>query len=144
MRTAVAAGGPGARDIPHRADRPNQLEYVRTIPNGSHPSTLRPAAPQRDFTHWVVYDLPPAAGRVDEDASASAGAGALPDPAREGTNDRVTARGPPDGRPTVPGSAGEYLGAMIEASSPPTDGQKDGPADAPADARSDDGGPAKR
>ena len=55
-------------------------------------------APERLFTHWTVYDLPPAAGRLDEAASP----GGLPDPAREVRND-LGGRGwtppcPPAGR----------------------------------------------
>lgn len=62
------------------------------------PDAPDPAAPKRDFTHWVVYDLPPAAERIAEDATR----GALPDPAREGKNDEgstgYTGPCPPVGR----------------------------------------------
>lgn len=47
------------------------------------PDAPDPAAPERVFTHWVLYDLPPSAGRVDEAASP----GGLPDPGREARND---------------------------------------------------------
>ena len=47
------------------------------------PDAPDPAAPQRVFTHWVVYDLPPSVGRVDVAASP----GGIPDPGREVRND---------------------------------------------------------
>lgn len=66
------------------------------------PDAPDPAAPQRVFVHWVLYDLPPSMGRVDEGASGGAGASALPDPAREGRNDAglpgYTGPCPPIGR----------------------------------------------
>ena len=47
------------------------------------PDAPDPAAPERLFTHWVAYNLPPSVGRVEEAASP----GALPDPGREVRND---------------------------------------------------------
>lgn len=62
------------------------------------PDVPDPAAPQRIFTHWVVYDLPPSVGRLDEAASP----GGLADPAREARNDQgqpgYTPPCPPIGR----------------------------------------------
>jgi Raf kinase inhibitor-like YbhB/YbcL family protein len=45
------------------------------------PDAPDPAAPQRTWVHWVVYDLPPAAGGLPE------GARPLPPGAHEGLND---------------------------------------------------------
>ena len=65
------------------------------------PDAPDPAAPQRIFTHWVAYDLPPSVGRLDEGASGEPPT-ALPDPAREARNDAgrpgYTGPCPPVGR----------------------------------------------
>ena len=45
------------------------------------PDAPDPAAPTRTWVHWVVYDLPPAAGQLAE------GAPALPNGAAHGTSD---------------------------------------------------------
>ncbi|MGE0353818.1 MAG: YbhB/YbcL family Raf kinase inhibitor-like protein [Gemmatimonadales bacterium] len=47
------------------------------------PDAPDPKAPRRTWVHWVVYDIPPAAGGLPE----GAGAGTLPPGAREGKND---------------------------------------------------------
>jgi Raf kinase inhibitor-like YbhB/YbcL family protein len=47
------------------------------------PDAPDPAAPQRVFVHWVVYDLARTSGGLPEGATANA----LPAGAREGTND---------------------------------------------------------
>lgn len=62
------------------------------------PDAPDPAAPKRDFVHWVVYDLPAASGRLDEGASGTP----LPGGASEGRNDKgdagYTGPKPPVGR----------------------------------------------
>ena len=45
------------------------------------PDAPDPAAPQRTWVHWVLYDIPPTASGLPE------GARPLPDGTREGTND---------------------------------------------------------
>ncbi|HEV8630475.1 MAG TPA: YbhB/YbcL family Raf kinase inhibitor-like protein [Thermoanaerobaculia bacterium] len=47
------------------------------------PDAPDPAAPQRTWVHWVVYDIPPTAPGLREDAARHG----LPSGAREGTND---------------------------------------------------------
>jgi Raf kinase inhibitor-like YbhB/YbcL family protein len=47
------------------------------------PDAPDPAAPQRVYTHWVLYDLPPTSSGLAEDVAAAA----LPAGTREGTND---------------------------------------------------------
>ncbi len=55
------------------------------------PCAPDPQAPQRVWVHWLLYNLPPAAGALGEGAAA-----ALPAPARSGRNDwgRATYGGP--------------------------------------------------
>lgn len=47
------------------------------------PDAPDPAAPRMVFAHWVLYDLPPAAGDLPEAVAASA----LPQGTRQGTSD---------------------------------------------------------
>ncbi len=47
------------------------------------PDAPDPAAPRMTWVHWVVYNLPPAAGGLKEAVTAAV----LPTGAREGTND---------------------------------------------------------
>ena len=47
------------------------------------PDAPDPAAPKRVFVHWVLWDVPTSTTELREDASGKA----LPDGAREGTND---------------------------------------------------------
>lgn len=47
------------------------------------PDAPDPAAPERTWVHWVVYDLPAGARELAE----GAGNAALPEDARDGTND---------------------------------------------------------
>ena len=47
------------------------------------PDAPDPAAPQRTWVHWLLYDLPPTSKGLPEDA----GRGALPAGTREGSND---------------------------------------------------------
>jgi Raf kinase inhibitor-like YbhB/YbcL family protein len=47
------------------------------------PDAPDPRAPQMTWTHWVLYNLPPAAGALAEDAARSG----LPAGARQGLND---------------------------------------------------------
>ena len=47
------------------------------------PDAPDPAAPERVWTHWVLYDMPETAGGLDEDVSPDD----LPDGTREGLND---------------------------------------------------------
>lgn len=56
------------------------------------PDAPDPAAPQRIFVHWVLYNLPPAAGSLPEAVSADA----LPAGTRQGRSDfgRTGYRGP--------------------------------------------------
>lgn len=62
------------------------------------PDAPDPAAPQRTWVHWVLYDIPPDATDLKENASS----GNLPPGTREGSNDwRRTGYGgpcPPIGR----------------------------------------------
>jgi Raf kinase inhibitor-like YbhB/YbcL family protein len=56
------------------------------------PDAPDPAAPKRTWVHWVLYDIPPTATRLEEGVKSSA----LPPGTREGTNDwnRVGYGGP--------------------------------------------------
>src|SRR5262245_47863841 len=47
------------------------------------PDAPDPAAPRTVFAHWVLYNLPPAAGSLPEGVALSA----MPSGTREGTND---------------------------------------------------------
>lgn len=47
------------------------------------PDAPDPAAPKRVWTHWVLYDIPPSAGELEEDVSPDD----LPDGTRDGLND---------------------------------------------------------
>jgi Raf kinase inhibitor-like YbhB/YbcL family protein len=47
------------------------------------PDAPDPAAPERVWTHWVLYDMPETAGGLDQDVSPDD----LPDGTREGLND---------------------------------------------------------
>jgi len=62
------------------------------------PDAPDPAAPQRTWVHWVLYDVPPTADALAEKVSAAQ----LPDGTREGLNDwKHTGYGaacPPKGR----------------------------------------------
>jgi hypothetical protein len=49
------------------------------------PDAPDPAAPQRVFTHWVLYDMPPGTARLPEGVSTDD----LPDGTRQGLNDRA-------------------------------------------------------
>ena len=61
------------------------------VPNGARslalivddPDAPDPAAPQRTWVHWVVYDIPPDTSRLSEDTRRHG----LPRGAREGKND---------------------------------------------------------
>jgi hypothetical protein len=72
------------------------------IPPGARTFALicdDPDAPKKDFTHWVLYDLPPGARTLPQHVSASP---ELPDGGRQGRNDfgKVGYGGPcpPSGR----------------------------------------------
>lgn len=62
------------------------------------PDAPDPAAPQRTFVHWVVYDIPAGSSSLPDDASREG----LPAAAREGVNDYLNASWngpcPPKGR----------------------------------------------
>lgn len=86
--SAFADGG----EIPRRhtcegGDVPPPLQW-RGVPAAAaslvlivdDPDAPDPAAPQRTWVHWVVHDLPPAAGALPE-------GGPLPPGAHEGLND---------------------------------------------------------
>lgn len=72
------------------ANRSPPLEWTG-VPAGTQslalvvedPDAPDPAAPQRIWVHWVVYDLPPDTTSLPEGASG----GSLPPGAREGLND---------------------------------------------------------
>jgi hypothetical protein len=49
------------------------------------PDAPDPAAPQRVFTHWVLYDMPPGTASLPEAVSTDD----LPDGTRQGLNDRA-------------------------------------------------------
>jgi Raf kinase inhibitor-like YbhB/YbcL family protein len=51
------------------------------------PDAPDPAAPKRDWVHWVLYDIPAGTTGIAEGASAGTGAEALPDGTREGQHD---------------------------------------------------------
>jgi len=84
---AFSAGG----DIPREhtcdgADRSPPLSWG-DLPNGTQSLALimhDPDAPRGDFTHWVLFDLPPEARTLDADVPS---VGELTNGARQGRND---------------------------------------------------------
>ena len=70
------------------ADTPPPLEW-RGVPDGAKslalivddPDAPDPAAPKRTWVHWILFDIPPAAGGLPE------GGRPLPEGTREGLND---------------------------------------------------------
>jgi Raf kinase inhibitor-like YbhB/YbcL family protein len=88
-----AFGPMGAIPRKHTCDGDNVAPALQWsgAPNGTQsfalivddPDAPDPAAPQRVFVHWVLYDLPSASGGLPEGATADT----LPAGTREGRND---------------------------------------------------------